>query len=67
MAASLPELESRVASRTVERDMESEDWTKAVAINGLLATGESQFVEAARQLVDRSIETQTSGGYFSYG
>ena len=67
MAASVPELESRVASRTVERDMESEDWTKAVAINGLLATDESQFVEAAQQLVDRSIETQTSEGYFSYG
>lgn len=47
--------------------MESEDWEKAVAINGLHATGDPEFVEAARELVDRSIATQTSAGQFSYG
>ena len=47
--------------------MEGEDWEKAVAINGLLATGREEFETAARRLVDRSVETQTSAGQFTYG
>lgn len=47
--------------------MEGEDWEKAVAINGLLATGEERFEDAARRLVDRSVQTQTSDGQFTYG
>lgn len=47
--------------------MESEEWQKGIAILGLLATDEDRFIEAARDLVDRSIETQTSAGQFSYG
>jgi len=60
-------LVERVVDATRERDMESEDWEKAVAINGLLATGSESAVDAATDLVDRSIETQTSDGQFSYG
>lgn len=63
----LESLIERVADHTIERDMEDEDWEKAVAINGLLATGQEPYVEAARQLVDRSIATQTSEGKLSYG
>lgn len=63
----LSELLVRVAEATTARNMESEDWTKAVAIEGLLSTGDDQYVAAARRLIDRSIETQTSAGYLSYG
>lgn len=64
---SLEALTSRVADHTADRDMEGEDWEKAVAINGLLATGQEEYVEAARRLVDRSVQTQTSAGQFTYG
>jgi unsaturated rhamnogalacturonyl hydrolase len=47
--------------------MEGEDWEKAVAINGLHATGDQAFVDAAETIVDRCIATQTSDGQFSYG
>jgi len=63
----LADLVPAVATHTLERDMEGEDWEKAVAINGLHATGDPEFVEGARELVDRSIATQTSAGQFSYG
>ncbi|MFC7018856.1 MULTISPECIES: glycoside hydrolase family 88/105 protein [Haloarcula] len=61
------DLIERVAAHTVARDMESEEWEKGIAILGLLATGDQRFVDAARSLVDRSIETQTSAGQYSYG
>ncbi|MFB6150879.1 MAG: glycoside hydrolase family 105 protein [Haloarculaceae archaeon] len=64
---SLDTITERVAEHTAERDMEGEDWEKAVAINGLVATGEERFVDAARRLVDRSVETQTAAGQFTYG
>lgn len=67
MARTVSDLVTDVAQRTVQRDMESEEWQKGIAILGLLATGEDQFIEAAQELVDRSIETQTSAGQFSYG
>ncbi len=63
----LTDVERRVADRTVARDMRNEDWQKAVAINGLLATGVDEYVEHANALVDRSIETQTAAGQLSYG
>jgi unsaturated rhamnogalacturonyl hydrolase len=63
----LSELVSRVAEQTVALDMENETWQKAVALNGLVATGEDRFVEAAQRLVDRSIETQIDTGQLSYG
>lgn len=67
MAASQPlsSIVERVANHTLERDMESETWQKAVAINGLLAVGD--YDDAAARLVDRSVATQTSAGQFSYG
>ncbi|MFA9517905.1 glycoside hydrolase family 88 protein [Halopenitus sp. H-Gu1] len=58
-------LVERVANHTLERDMESETWQKAVAINGLLEVG--GYDEEAKRLVDRSIATQTTAGQFSYG
>jgi len=67
VADRLADLVPAVARHTVERDVESEDWEKAVAINGLHATGDPEFVDAARRLVDRCIATQTSAGQFSYG
>ena len=65
--ASRSDLVERVADYTVARDMESEDWQKAVAVNGLIATGQDRYVKAARRLVDRSIETQIDTGQLSYG
>lgn len=67
MTEDLDALVECVADHTVSRDMENEDWEKAIAINGLLATGQEEYVEAARQEVDRSIATQTSEGKLSYG
>ncbi|MDX1747873.1 MAG: glycoside hydrolase family 88 protein, partial [Halobacteriales archaeon] len=61
------ELVERVADYTVARDMESEDWQKAVAINGLIATDQDRYVDAAQTLIDRSIETQIDTGQLSYG
>jgi unsaturated rhamnogalacturonyl hydrolase len=63
----LSELIDRVARHTASRDMEAEDWEKAVAINGLLATGSDEHAQVARRLVDRSIRTQTGAGQLSYG
>ena len=59
-------LVERVADATVGRDMEGNDWTMAVAAAGLDATG-GPYADAARSLVDRAIETQTSAGYLAYG
>lgn len=67
MTGSRSELVDRVAEHTVARDMESEEWEKGIAMLGLLATEDERFVEAARSLVDRSIETQTGAGQYSYG
>lgn len=67
MTQNLHDLIARVADYLVERDMEGEDWQKAVAVNGLLTTEEERFIDEARQLIDRSIETQTSTGQLSYG
>ena len=65
--ATLDDVATRVAAHTIDRDMESEEWEKGIAILGLIATGEDRYIEAARALVDRSIETQTDAGQFSYG
>ncbi|UHQ98491.1 glycoside hydrolase family 88 protein (plasmid) [Natrinema zhouii] len=67
MTQSLEETISDVAAYTVAQDMENEVWQKGVAINGLLATDREECVEAARALVDRSVETQDSNGQLSYG
>ena len=56
-----------VAEHTVGRDMESEDWQKAVALNGLLELEDETYHETVLEFVNRSIETQTSTGQFSYG
>ena len=67
MSQSTAEIVSRVADWTVEdTDWEMAiDWEKACAFDGLLATGERE--DDARDLIDRSIETQTDEGQFSYG
>lgn len=67
MSRDTEELLRRVGEHTLTRDMEAEEWEKAVAINGLIDTGIEEFVEGARDLVDRSIETQTSAGQLTYG
>lgn len=56
----------RVAEQTIERDMENEDWEKGTAVNGLVATDDDTFVEAARDIVDRSVATQTAEGKLNY-
>ena len=77
MSSQMPELSElvdRVADYMLEhhdpspwlgKDLESHDWEKGLAINGLHATGRRE--EATRRLVDRVIETQTGAGQFSYG
>jgi len=45
--------------------MEAETWQKAVALNGLLTVG--GYDDDVERLVDRSVETQTAAGQFSYG
>ncbi|MFB6296786.1 MAG: glycoside hydrolase family 105 protein [Halobacteriales archaeon] len=67
MSRDTEELVRRVGEHTLKRDMEAEEWEKAVAINGLIDTGIEEFVEGARELVDRSIETQTDEGQLTYG
>ncbi|WP_254533158.1 glycoside hydrolase family 88 protein [Natrinema gelatinilyticum] len=56
----------RVAHKTYHRDMQGEDWEMSLAIDGLISTGESEFVEAARNLIDRQIELQGSEGKLGY-
>lgn len=67
MSGDLDELLSRVADWTIdETDWEMAiDWEKACAFDGLLATGRREADTQA--LIDRSIETQTGDGQFSYG
>ena len=57
----------RVVENTIERDMEAHDWQKSVVVNALIASEHDEYLNAAQQLVDRSIETQTAEGQFSYG
>lgn len=64
MPDDLAALVEAVAAATVEMDVEHADWKKASVVNGLLATG---YVDEARALVDRAVETQTSDGQLSYG
>ena len=66
MATDLNALVDAVAAATVERDMEDEDWEKGTAINGLFSTGRETDVEAATDLVERAIATQTGEGKFNY-
>lgn len=66
MASDLSTLVTRVADHLVERDMENEDWEKGAAVNGLLSTEQDRYVEEARRIVDRAIETQTDQGKFNY-
>lgn len=67
MQTNMVELTRLVADRTLDRDMENEDWQKAIAINGLLSMNEEPYISEARKLVNRSIQTQTSEGQLSYG
>lgn len=46
-------------------NMEKHDWEKGCAINGLIAV--DIHLDEAREMVDRSIETQNSEGQLSYG
>ena len=66
-STSTSDLVDRVVQHTINRDMEAEDWEKAVTLNGLLATGSPEHEQAAKELVDRSIATQTSAGQLTYG
>lgn len=65
MQESLADVTDRVAEYTAALDMEGLDWQKGIAIEGLLAT--DRQLDAARRLMDRAIETQTSEGQFDYG
>lgn len=68
MSSELPELAERVARYPIESgewDMELHDWEKGCYVNGLLAT--DLFVDDARRLTDRAVETQTSEGCLDYG
>lgn len=67
MEQALEAVTKQVAEYTCERNMENENWQRAIAINGLLALDEEAYTERSRQLVDRAIETQTSEGQFAYG
>lgn len=63
--SSLSRTVDAVASHTAGLDLEDEDWSRALAVNGLLAV--DREVETARRLVDRAIATQTDAGQFAYG
>lgn len=65
MAATLSDQIDAVAKHATTLDLEGEDWQRAVAVNGLLASGRQ--LDDARRLVDRAIDTQTSEGMFAYG
>jgi unsaturated rhamnogalacturonyl hydrolase len=65
MSESLSDLVTRVAEYTAALDLESEDWERATAVNGLLAVEE--FEDRARHWVDRAVETQTDAGQLAYG
>lgn len=66
MSAADDELIERVARKTYQRDMQGEDWEMSLAIDGLISTGDDEFVDAARRLIDRAIETQGSEGKLGY-
>ena len=67
MSDDVESLIARIADWTVdETDWEMAiDWEKACAFDGLRATGQREA--ETRALVDRSIDTQTDDGQFSYG
>ncbi len=54
-----------VAKQTAARDMESEDWQRAVAVDGLRAVDAHEAT--VQRAVDRAVATQTSEGQFAYG
>lgn len=67
MAASLSHLVETVADYTVDQGLDGTEWEPLVGINGLLATGDDDYVRAAQRLVDVAVETQTGDGQFLYG
>jgi unsaturated rhamnogalacturonyl hydrolase len=66
MQESLAELQTRVADRTIDWE-QTVAWEEAVVTKGLLATGDSKYIEEAKRIVDRGIETQSSEGQLYYG
>jgi len=66
MAETISDLVTRVADHLVERDMENEDWEKGTAVNGLIATEREPYLEEARRIVDRAVETQSDEGKLNY-
>lgn len=56
---------AKVAEYTTAMDVAHEDWQKAIAVDGLLAT--ETELEWAQSAIDRAIDTQTSNGQFAYG
>lgn len=57
----------RAAEYLQSSDLDGKSWITGVAINGLVSTGESEFVDTARGLVDAAVATQADAGQLGYG
>lgn len=66
MTDTLEELIDAVAKQLMQRDMENETCEKGCALNGLLSTDRDRFIAHARDLIDRSVATQTDTGVPNY-
>lgn len=58
---------TRVASHLRSLDIDGQSWITGVSINGLLAEGSDESVQAAKDLIDRAVATQDDGGQLGYG
>lgn len=63
----LSDAASRAARYLQSSDLDGKSWITGVAINGLLAAGDPDSVEAAGDLVDTAVATQDDAGQLGYG
>lgn len=67
MSDRIERLVPAVAEYTRRRGTAGTEWEPIVAVAGLLAVGGTECVDAAREVVDLAVETQTGDGQFLYG
>ena len=63
----LADATERAATHLRSLDVDGQSWITGVSINGLLAEGSDESVQAARTLVDTAVATQNDDGQLGYG
>jgi unsaturated rhamnogalacturonyl hydrolase len=60
------ELFDRVAQYLLNMDLERDFWQKAGGLTALVRSGNPEYIDSARKILDRSVATQDSAGNLNY-